>query len=253
MRRAARLALGCVLLLGGIVDPVPAGAAAARGSVQRDGAAVLAATRDRVIAAIDRRVQDLSAARAALDRAAGVPGAHRSGLDAELDADMAGLQRLRGGVTAAPDVAAVRSSAKAVVDDYRVYALELPKVHQVIAADSIVLASSRLQDVTRQVGRALDAEQASGVDVTTRRAAAASVTSSLDSVTTSSSGRAQALLALTPSGYPESAATLRTARAAERADREAVRVAKDRLATLVHEIGGGPTATTTSVVVRATT
>lgn len=80
-------------------------------------------------ARIDGRLETLHALGLDVSNAKDLASADRSSLSGLINSDVSGLTSLRGKVAGETTVAAVRADAQAMVDDYRVYLLVVPKVH----------------------------------------------------------------------------------------------------------------------------
>jgi hypothetical protein len=86
-------------------------------------------------------------------------------LIAEVNAEIDGLNNLSITIKNETVLANVRTELKNLINDYRVYALILPKVHLVITADSQLITAAKLSDLTIKLQVAITAGAAAGKDV----------------------------------------------------------------------------------------
>jgi hypothetical protein len=105
----------------------------------------LEATKKVVTARIDLRLAALSKFSVALGQAKAVSTAHRSTLTTLIKDQTAGLTTLRGKVGSETTAAAVKTDAKAMVDNFRVFILTGPKVRLTAAIDTELAADAKLK------------------------------------------------------------------------------------------------------------
>ena len=122
-------------------------------------------------AAVQNRLVKLDVLKAQINASRFVTVEHKSGLLAEVDIAATGLTELNVKIQAATDPASAATDAKNIVVDYRVYVLEAPKVHEVLAIDSIDSAVTKLETLSPTLAAAVAAQDAKGVDVTAAKAA----------------------------------------------------------------------------------
>jgi hypothetical protein len=189
----------------------------------------MATVKARAADAVRQRVEDLGNAKASLAASPTVTPAHRSALNVEIDAQVSGLARQGTAVQDATDVPTVVAQARKIVDDYRVYVLELPKVAEIEAIDAVTASMATVDRLLAQESAVLDALQAGGKDVSAQRRTLQTSKQKVDSVRASVEPLADPVLALTPSGYPANRTTLQSTRTALRAAVQALKTMKDDL------------------------
>jgi hypothetical protein len=143
---ASALAVGAAL---------PAQAAAGSG-------AVLTVAKQLTTSRINGRLADLASMALAVKGMQDVSGANTSTLSTLIQSDISGLTALRAQVAAATTVAALRTDAVSMVDDYRVYILVWPKVHLTDAMSIEADAATRLQTVHDQLAARVAAQSGGG-------------------------------------------------------------------------------------------
>ncbi|HEV2343823.1 MAG TPA: hypothetical protein VGS97_07010 [Actinocrinis sp.] len=127
---------------------LPAQAQTARAAATSGtGTAGLKAAQTLTTSRIDGRLETLRALSMVVNNATHLSTADRSTLGSLINSDISGLTSLRSKVAAESTVAAVRADATAMVDDYRVYMLVVPKVHLTNVFDIESAAATALQKV----------------------------------------------------------------------------------------------------------
>ncbi|MDE1940526.1 MAG: hypothetical protein KGI66_00195 [Patescibacteria group bacterium] len=144
------------------IAPVFAQAPAARknasGVTEAQRMAVLGAHGDKEI---DVRVQSLNKLIARIQGLRNISDAQKSSIENTLQSIVTNLQTLKTQVDAATSTADLRSDDKAVIDNYRVYALVMPQLNIIAASDRIVTISQMLGSVSQKLQSRLSS--ASGI------------------------------------------------------------------------------------------
>lgn len=185
------------VLAAGIALPAQAQSSTAPAARTASGSgAGLNAVKALATARIDGRLETLRALQLAVNNARHLTGADRSTLSGLLASDISGLTALRGKVSGESAASAVRDDETAMVDQYRVYMLVVPKVHLTNAFDieaSAVAALQKAHDalaarLAKRPGGVTSAEQAQLADLETQ----------LHNAQQAESGQVATLLAIQP-------------------------------------------------------
>jgi hypothetical protein len=155
--------LASLVVIGGLTLAGTAPASAA-------GTTTAATVKARAHAAIERRLATLADLRSRVTGQARLTSGDRGQLLTQIDADSRGLTALDAKIQADTDRATLRTDVEAIVVDYRVYLLTVPKVHEVIAADTELAAVTRLDAIAARLQAAIDAARAHGHDTTRAQA-----------------------------------------------------------------------------------
>jgi hypothetical protein len=172
---------------------------------------------------INLRLATLNSLNAAIGAAANLSAADRSTLSGLVSADKSGLAALKARTDAETTVAAVRSDAHAMIDDYRVYLLVVPKVRFTVAADAETATITKLRAVHDDLAKVAAQLAAGGKNTSTETAQVASMAQQLDAAASALTGQAATLLAIQPGPNGDAI------HAHVVAVRSAVRGARDRL------------------------
>jgi hypothetical protein len=176
--------------------------------------------------------------------------AHHSALSDELGRERSGLTDLEGQIQSATTLAQLATLCPKIVTDYRVYVLETPKVHLVMAADRETTTTARLGDIGNKLNAAITTAQEHGKDVTQAHALYADFSAKVADANAKAGGVPGAVLPLTPAGYNAGTArpvltSSRDALVAGRADLLAAQADAQQIVTILKSfVSSGPTATT---------
>jgi len=147
---------------------------------------------------INLRLATLSSLNAAIGAATKLSVADRSTLTGLVSADKTGLTALKARNDAETTVAAVRSDAHAMIDDYRVYLLVVPKVRLTVAADAESAAITKLRTVHDDLAKVAAQLAAGGKDTSTETAQLATLAEQLDATASALTVQVATLLAIQP-------------------------------------------------------
>jgi hypothetical protein len=189
---SAKLAIAAPVLFLAIGLGAPAQAAS---PAPRTLAAEQAVARAR----IDGRLHTLAALKTALGAATNLTSGHRTTLAGLIDSDVSGLTALRAKVDGEQAVDAVRADERAMVVNYRIYLLVVPKVRLTIASDVETAAIARLGKVHDALAAAIAKAQSQGKDVTAEQAELTDLANQAAAAQAAIAGKADALLAVAPS------------------------------------------------------
>lgn len=120
---------------------------------------------DRVLEAIDKRVEALGRALDAVAESEHLTESHAATLTADYEFHRDGLLDLRPSVEAATTPEELRLLAEQVWKEHWVFALQIPKGRLTFAADAIAAASDQALEVVGEFDAALDELESNGIDV----------------------------------------------------------------------------------------
>ena len=178
-------------------------------------AAILACIKQRSATAISNRETWLEQLTTDVKVSADITAADRSTLLGQLQSDETGLDGLNTTIQNDTSVKQAWEDAQTIVTGYRVYLLETPKVHLVIAADTEATVESEISSVMPALQTAINDSTASAADKQKAQTAFDDCTSQLAAAQSASSGVVSEVIDLLPSGYPGNQPTLVSARQSE--------------------------------------
>lgn len=157
----------------------------------------LKAAQELTTARIDGRLETLHALSLVVNGAEHLTSADRSTLSSLISGDTSALTSLRTKVAGETTLSGVRADATAMVDDYRIYMLVVPKVHLTDVFDIEAAAEATLQKVHDRL--AARVAKAPGGGTAQEKAELADLQSQIQAAQQADSGRVAALLAIAPS------------------------------------------------------
>jgi hypothetical protein len=170
-------------------------------------------------AAVQRRLGTLAADDTFVKDSAALTGGDRTTLEAQIGADQQGLTALDKTIQSDSTYPQTWADCQTIVTGYRVYVLEDPKMHEVIAADGVSKVDETFATLIPELQSLINN---SSVSATVKAAAQADLndlTSKVDASQTSISGVSSSVVNLTPAGWPgnqvdvkSAAANIKTAR-----------------------------------------
>jgi cell pole-organizing protein PopZ len=172
--------------------------------------------------AINRRLETLARLAARVRDNRHLSDAHRVALSDLLEAQRRGLSALDEKIQADTGSETLKTDVKAIVTDYRVYLLTVPKVHLVIGADTELAAAAKLDEVATRLQAKVDEAAAAGEDVAEAQRHLDAMKGKDSETRTRASGVAGAVLPLVPQDYPGNKPVLEAGQTALKAGRSAL-------------------------------
>jgi hypothetical protein len=206
---SAALAAATVLPAMAADSPSPsASSGACSGSV----AARLACIDQRASQALSARETALQQMTSDVNNSADIASSDKATLLGQISADESGLQTLLATIDADTTVAKALADTETIVTGYRVFLLEQPKVHLVIAADTETTIESNLKSKLPSIQTAINNSGASASRKAAAQTAFNDCTARLAAAQSESSGIVSDVIYLLPSGYPGNRPTLVSAK-----------------------------------------
>jgi hypothetical protein len=174
--------------------------------------ATLAALKARCNDAVQRRLGALSVDLTVVKAASALTSSDRTALESQLTTDQSGLTTLDATIQSDTTYAQAHADCELIVTDYRVYVLEEPKLHEVIAADGITKVNHAFTVLIPELQALInDSSQPPSVKAQAQ-ADLNDLQSKVGASQTSISGVSASVINLQPSGYPGNAVDLKSAR-----------------------------------------
>jgi hypothetical protein len=177
---------------------------------QRAGDRDMEPLRARCIAAIDARLVRVDRLQNAVNGSRHVTSSHKATLTDQLGSTRSGLQQLRDKIRSDTDRATLRSDCNSIATTYRVYVVVTPRTLEVLVADHETDAIAHLTTDAGRIQAAIDKAKAAGKDTAQAQSDLDSMKSKVDDAKPLVSGKADAVIVLTPSGWPGNRATLQS-------------------------------------------
>ena len=200
------------------------------------------ALRTRCLAAIDVRLPALAAARTALADNQHVSDDHEAALTANVDETAGRLPDLATLIKADTDLAALRDHCRSIFEDNRVFALVLPRVRLVVAADTAADAGAKLTDVAGKLADAIARAEAAGQDVHQAKLDLDMMKAQIASGVAAAGTVPGAVLGLTPADWNANHEVLTPAHQSLRQARADLKLARDLAMKIRNELRPQPAA-----------
>lgn len=212
---------------------------------------------------IDRRVENLNGLLSRVGAIKNLSSADKASIQTAVTNQVNALAQLKAKIAADADAATMKTDVQSITDSYRIYALVMPQVHIITAADRVVTVAGEMQLFAAKLEARIAAAQSSGADMTAAAAAYADFNQKLSDAMTQAQAAVNAIAVLMPdqgdkTKMASNTATLKDARTKiVAAHKDLVAARKDAM-TIATAVKGKPVtataaATTTSSVQTTTT
>lgn len=207
---AGTLAIGTPTVLaqaptGGI--PTGAGAKAA---VRQD--AVISRLKTRADNEITRRVNALTLLSGRINDIKRLTTDQKNTLTSQITDQINALTTLKTKIDADTDLATLRTDVQSIVQSYRIFALYIPKTYIIVRADRLLDLVDAFTTLQGKLQTRIDTAKTAGDDITAMQSLMTDMTGKLADAKTQATNAINAVLPLTPDGYPGNKATLQSAR-----------------------------------------
>lgn len=172
----------------------------------------LGALKVRCNAAVQRRLGTLGTDDTFVKQSSALTSADQTGLESQIGVDQKGLTTLDQTIQADPTVAQAHAGCELIVTDYRVYVMEDPKIHEVIAADGVSEVNGTFETLIPELQSLINASSVSTTVKAQAQADLNDVTSKVNASHTSISGVTASVINLTAAGWPGNEVDLKSAR-----------------------------------------
>ncbi|MDO8523754.1 MAG: hypothetical protein Q7R74_00825 [bacterium] len=122
---------------------------------------------------IDRRIENLNDLLTRVQGMRALADADKTAIQAAISNQVSMLIALKGKIDADTDAATLRTDVQSVTSSYRIYALIIPQIRIIAAADRIVTISNQMHQFSGKLQARIGEAQAAGFDMTAALAALA--------------------------------------------------------------------------------
>ena len=194
--------------------------------------------KDRSDKEIDNRLTSLNNALSAVAGAKKLNATDKANFTAEIQTDISILTALKAKIDADTDLTTLRTDAKSIFTDYRVYAVFLPQIHLLAAADIMGVTADNLTTIANKLATRLQTLQSGGKDVSALQTILNDMNVKIADAKTQYAAVETEVIGLTPASYPGSSATLKDARTKIKAGATDLKAARDDAKKIVEGIKG---------------
>jgi hypothetical protein len=242
---AGALVAGLVLAVPGVAMAASAPQAGSVTSVSTSSAlnpatknaTTFAAAKAYVEGQLTARQQRLSNLTSEVSAASDLTSSDKATLTGDLANETSGIDALVTKVPGDTTWAELLADAKSMVQQYRVFVVMSPQVHETIAADTATAVCTKLQADEPQIEALINYEQSQGKNVTAAQTAYEGLVAQVSAAQSDVSGISAAVLGTSPAGYPGNASIFSNAHSSLIQARTALKTARSDLHTIVQVLG----------------
>jgi hypothetical protein len=162
-------------------------------------------------AAIQRRLGTLAADDTFVKDSVALSGGDRATLEGQIGADQQGLIALDTTIQSDSTYKQTLADCQTIVTGYRVYVLEDPKIHEVIAADGVTKVNQSFSTLIPELQSLINNSSVSAKVKAEAQTDLNDLTSKVAAAHTSISGVTSSVIDLTPAGWPRNQVVLKSA------------------------------------------
>jgi hypothetical protein len=160
---------------------------------------------------IDRRITSLNSIAKKINAIKKLNAEEKSSVSTSIQQNITDLTALKTKIDADTDPTVLQTDVKSIVDNYRVYALYIPKIHILTAADYVTELTDKLTTLATKLATRVAEAKAAGSDVTTMETPLAEMQTKIADAKTLGSNAVSTVVNLDPNGYPGNKGSLQTA------------------------------------------
>lgn len=161
---------------------------------------------------IERRITALNELIKKIAALKKLPASDKATFTTQIQAEITNLTNLKTKIDADTDIITLRADVKSIVSTYRIFALFLPKIHILVAADMMSETIDRLSQIATKLQVRIQEAKSTGANVIALEAALADMQAKLTDAQKQFDSIETNITSLTPDGYPGNKSTLVNAR-----------------------------------------
>ncbi|HZL07569.1 MAG TPA: hypothetical protein VFC50_00035 [Candidatus Dormibacteraeota bacterium] len=150
---------------------------------------------------ITRRLKSLNELSGKISSEAKLSANDQASLSAEVSSEISNLTALKTKLDADTTDADAKADAQSIINDYRVYALIVPKINLVKTADDQLVAEAKLSDLATKLQTRISAAQTAGKNVTALQSGLTTMNSQISAAQAISTKIESDVIGLLPSDY----------------------------------------------------
>lgn len=182
---------------------------------------------------IDRRVASLTSLITRISNLKKLTTEQKTTFTAQVQNEITNLNTLKAKIQADTTIDTLRVDVKSIVASYRIYALFMPQIQIMAAADSLLQAADQATELAGKLATRIQQAQAAGSDVTMLTTLLSDMQSKITEAKTQANTVISTVAALTPEGYPENKTTLQATRSQLVTAKQALLAARTNAKTII--------------------
>lgn len=168
--------------------------------------------KNRAATEIDRRITALNKLLTKLSTLKRVSDTQKSSLSTLIQNEISSLNSLKAKIQADTDLATLRTDTKSIVSSHRIFALFMPQVRLLAAADALNTSAAKMTELAGKLETRIATASSSGQNTASLTTLLESMKSNISDAQTQANAVITAVSPLTPDGYPANRTTLITAK-----------------------------------------
>ena len=173
---------------------------------------VAVSLKERAVREIDRRVVSLSALLTRLNEIKRLTADQKSKMVNQIQTEISNLTSLKAKINADTDNTTLKSDVQSIIKDFRTYALFMPKVNVLRAADELANVSDKMSSLAAKLQTRVNEAKAKGEDVASLTSLLADIQTKIADAKNQSQNATSTVLPLSPDGFPGNKVQLQSAR-----------------------------------------
>lgn len=161
---------------------------------------------------IDRRVASLTKLISRINDMKRVTADQKTTLTTQVQNAITSLTALKAKIDADTDITTLQTDVKSVITEYRVYALLIPEIEIIAAADRELDLSDKLSSISGKLQARIQDAQSKGKDVSSLQTMLSDMQAKISDSKTQAQNAINTVSALTPEGFPNNKPILQSAR-----------------------------------------
>lgn len=161
---------------------------------------------------IQRRINSLNKILERIAKIKRLTDTQKNILTNQIQAEVQKLTDLDVRIAGETDPAVIKTDAQSILKSYRIYALFIPKIHILGAADVMQNAADKLDEISLRLEIKITEAEGAGKDVTSLNALLSDMKEKTASASSQAEKARDLVIPLTPDGYPDNKAILKEAR-----------------------------------------
>ena len=161
---------------------------------------------------ISRRLESLQKLITRINEFKKLSASQKTSLTTQVQAQITSLTALQAKIKADTDPATVKTDVQSIIGSYRIYALFVPQIQLLGAADRLLTTSDEMSSHAAILGTKITEAQTKGQNVTDLQTLLSDMNTKIADAKTQGQNAINAVTPLTPDGYPGNKTTLQSAR-----------------------------------------
>jgi hypothetical protein len=199
----------CLIIAAIILAPAVSFAASSTGTTAAQQAKITS-LQSRATTEINRRLAALNGLTTKVNAMKRLTSDEKASFDSDITSQISSLTALQTKIAGDSDLTTLKTDVQSIVDSYRIFALYVPKVHILAAADAMTTTATNLAALEPKL-QTLEASITDPTKLSNAQTDYSNFVNEVADATTNINSAISAVINLTPDGYPGNKPTLQSA------------------------------------------